>query len=1442
MSTLGSLTRQATGHVLGRTITGDLEVEELTALIAEAEARLGDGTPFQAADQANDVGQSAPLDQSIIDLRGAGADVYAIAREARQIFRDFLPDGVLREEERRVYTRLYGEPLPQTEQATRNDNLEDGAQVDGPAFSSEALASSDAESTTSLEERAHPFTTLGKGGTTPSTIFLPKRTFGIPLQSILGDYSNRQLKETSEQTFGGPGLPDSPLTPRSGRSRKQVPVPLQASQVFMGEMEANAFLTAVMPPAYAAITSVLVETRKRLGQTWLTELLAKEGGARVLDAGAGGAGILAWNEVVNAHWESVHSADASPPRTPTTRAVVLTGSDPLRHRSAALLENTTFLPRLPDYVHARDKPTLDDERSTQSRKQFDVIISAYSLLPFKEDWEKKQYVQNLWSLLRPTGGILILIEKGMPRGFEAVAGARDMLLERYIATPEGHSTHYTAKQSVDEDAVHRPLPGMIVAPCTNHEKCPMYRVPGESRGRKDFCSFQQRYIRPPPMQRVLGARDRNHDDVDFSYVSVMKGRDLRERQFSNWNHLSDPLSSAKTASGARAQSHGNTDRWRQECKTGFATTTPDTVAAATDSGTGLPPTHLLPRVILAPLKRQGHVMMDVCTPLGTLERWTVPRSFSKQAFRDARKAQWGDLWALGAKTTIPRKLRLGAESQENKSIRGNDERKKRKALAILEAKEEQREACTGELDHPGQEDIDEEWDGEKDDSEDGNEQDDEALRQVWQDIGVGDIELPARHSAAPARQKARSILRPRRGAALEAAERPIYGPPDSEDLATRQAFAEWEAEFDPKSYARGPHRLQIRATKSATREGKRKYRELQRKAADNGLLWLLDKKRSAAEAEHLEPGDIIAAQRVSSCLGALARDNKLWRTKCFEKAPGATNPARSQTRSVTTWDQTAADERIDWYSEYIARHAPLSTVWCQSSQDIRGIALHNDCHGHAQHAVGCLDDGSVAIWDISQHHVGRRKFHQLAQTAPGLLFAQAASPRASTSTTLAPGFSGLVDCITLDSSTHKAYIAVGQTLNEIDLRTFRVISQNLYPWPITALSTQGDCSVPLSVGTSWSLHLFDPRASFRHRSRSPNDMRCAAPAEPEASIAYLANYTKDQSHSGMVARPQLPSPTADSLSQMLQPQPMRRPRIELSDCAQIEPGPQSILHNGDHEILIAGRFPSIVSYDRRCFPRVDYVIHSGARLSCLASIPHPPKAACDSTRATSTLIAGGEYNGRGSLELYSLSSRSQERKHSSDDLDIDGPGPGLAAPAGESELDDRSSAYSYRNRQQASSAKILSVASVGSRIVFSDAEGGIRWVERDGRALARRWNINAYHVDHHTGSGAPAGDLVARKIVPVVDGGTFESPRGTRGDGDLLVFTGEKVGIITTKPQYEDHDELVRAFDDNGNEQAQDDREKSALYSRTMRLALERQADERRWMSRFRLKRGVHSS
>ncbi|KAL6251011.1 37S ribosomal protein S22 [Rhinocladiella similis] len=571
--------------------------------------------------------------------------------------------------------------------------------------------------------RTHPFTRLGKFATNPGNVQLPQEEFVRPMNRLMSNFSNKHLKEICEKTFGGPGLPDSPLTPRSGRSRAQISIPIDASQQSMGEMEANAFVTTVMPPTYAAVMSVLVETRKRLGSTWLNNLLAKEGGPRILDAGAGGAGIIAWRELIQAHWDAMHDSDRDPPPPPASKSVVLTGSDTLRHRAAALLENTTFVPRLPNYIYTRNTPTLEDDRPAQQRKQFDVVIAAHSLFGLQEDYMKKQHVENLWSMTNHDGGVLILIEKGVPRGFEAIAGARELLLERHIAIPEGNKTAYSEQHQSDDTHVHEP--GMIIAPCTNHEKCPMYRVPGPSKGRKDFCSFQQRYIRPNYLQRVLGARDRNHDDVDFSYLSVMRGDDLRRRQVDSWLGIVDGLSAPNHPDPKTlGEDH---KAWMQLCQSGFEGINPNTALTQSNpfidgkERSTLPATWNLPRLVFPPMKRRGHIIMDVCTPEGQIERWTVPRSFGKQAYRDARKSRWGDLWALGAKTRIARSLRLGGpDTKEARRARNRNERLKDQAEELMEKMEQEKMAEMEEV---------------------------EEFASVFEDDLVEDIEMPVARTA-----------------------------------------------------------------------------------------------------------------------------------------------------------------------------------------------------------------------------------------------------------------------------------------------------------------------------------------------------------------------------------------------------------------------------------------------------------------------------------------------------------------------------------------------------------------------------------------------------------------------------------------------------------------------------------------------------------------------
>ncbi|OBT95945.1 37S ribosomal protein S22 [Pseudogymnoascus verrucosus] len=500
------------------------------------------------------------------------------------------------------------------------------------------------------EIRTHPYTMAGRFGTNPSTIFLPEESFVQPLTDLLKRSDIKHLTEAAEKAFGGPGLPYSASTPKASSLLPQKHIGLEASQYRMSEIEADAYMAAVMPGVYASVMGTLVETRKRLGPKWIRDMLLREDGQgpSVLDAGAGGAGAIAWKEIMQTEWdimadEGLVEAGSKVPG----KSTVLTGPETLRDRMSVILENTSFLPRLPEYIHSANYERRMDSSKPQPRKSYDVIIAPHTLFPLKEDFKRKNQVRNLWSLLNPNGGVLIIIEKGIPRGFEAVAEARSQLLDKHIASPG--ATHIVNGNLNNDDPDIAKDKGMIIAPCTNHLPCPMYPVPGISSGRKDFCHFGQRFIRPGFQQRVLGANRKNHEDAQFSYLAVRRGVDARDPSTS-----STPLVQGQSATDAAFAGH----EAGSDPDLGYHTQKP------ADSFSTLS----LPRMVLTPLKRRGHVSIDLCTPSGTLERWTVPKSFSAQAYRDARKAKWGDLWALGAKTRVQRTARLGKPMDKAKEV------------------------------------------------------------------------------------------------------------------------------------------------------------------------------------------------------------------------------------------------------------------------------------------------------------------------------------------------------------------------------------------------------------------------------------------------------------------------------------------------------------------------------------------------------------------------------------------------------------------------------------------------------------------------------------------------------------------------------------------------------------------------------------------------------
>ncbi|KAG0130298.1 hypothetical protein HOY82DRAFT_562569, partial [Tuber indicum] len=109
--------------------------------------------------------------------------------------------------------------------------------------------------------RTHPLTSVGR---------FPSSQIGLPqwvrdrTESVIADVATLHLVESAHKTLSGPQLLLSPIYARK-RSKHQLTIPLNPVNSHMSDMDANVFLTAVMPGLYAQCLSSLTELRKRLG-------------------------------------------------------------------------------------------------------------------------------------------------------------------------------------------------------------------------------------------------------------------------------------------------------------------------------------------------------------------------------------------------------------------------------------------------------------------------------------------------------------------------------------------------------------------------------------------------------------------------------------------------------------------------------------------------------------------------------------------------------------------------------------------------------------------------------------------------------------------------------------------------------------------------------------------------------------------------------------------------------------------------------------------------------------------------------------------------------------------------------------------------------------------------------------------------------------------------
>ncbi|KAK8046263.1 Myosin-1 [Apiospora saccharicola] len=574
----------------------------------------------------------------------------------------------------------------------------------------------------------------------------------------------------------------------------------------------------------------------------------------------------------------------------------------------------------------------------------------------------------------------------------------------------------------------------------------------------------------------------------------------------------------------------------------------------------------------------------------------------------------------------------------------------------------------------------------------------------------------------------------------------------------------------------------------------------------------------------LETTDIIHLQRCSRRLLKLSRDNVFWRTRCLltssflegiklrrgahfpdvlegvinddndddTASPDGVNPdterplpldfpwvsraarKREIQKITANWDPSFPGETINWYDEYIHRNSPIAVSWFERPQ-IRDGGLKDTIEVKG---VAVYQHGDEEVFAVSPSTTGNKKGSILQQSKAGLLRMNSSrSPYLS------------ADCVSIDNSRGRAFFAVQGHVVEVDLETLQVVGDQPYEWTITTMSS-AQPGVPLTIGTLHGIHLHDYRYGRyveQTRQERIDDFDRYGPRRLSLLL------------SSDPLPPYAPLPHSNPLSIIHLEQPGNKQAV--SD-----------------DIFVAGRFSNILNYDRRMFPSIKGSLHSGARLCSLTSLPYHFSSVDSELRRKGelsleqvekikqttggrTLVACGEYNTKGSLEIYGL-------------------GPPL--PGQDSYGVNLNSVM--KNRQTASQSKLLSVINHGTSLLVSDGQGYLKWVERDGFTEIRRHYIGPAEKIADNSSlfnEMPGSGEIARKLLSTQ---SRQASNDKSNDDDILLWTGEKLGLVnfTSKQGFTADD--FEEGDTRTPEEVAAEREKQR-YEERMRQALERDAD-----------------
>ena len=452
-------------------------------------------------------------------------------------------------------------------------------------------------------------------------------------------------------------------------------------------------------------------------------------------------------------------------QAPPLSAMQYTGVDP----SQSMLDAAAIL--MSDSSNGRI-PTLWDrvgdvvKRCHKTGERFDLINASFVLSELAGDPMRRAAVLLLYELLAP-GGCLVIAEGGSPVGSHTVRTARQLLLDKFGKVTQQEqreqeeqpqSGRKTKQQLSRTQALleapnglkHSDLWATVLAPCTHDKVCPLR--PGA------WCSFSQ---------RVHSPLVRSDNAEKYSYVVMQRAAKDPRNSIMDW---------AEDSGDADVESRMSKDPTPLQVLRDAALTPKGKEPAVLEEVDWEEYQPSLrrqewSRILRSPLKRNGHIVMDLCGPDGDLQRATVTRGTLPKIpalYAALRKTSWGGLHpALQNGEGLSTRSSTFALSAAEKLVVANKKAAATAAAAtsLKQPKWQKQQQDKDYQEHSPQEEVEQESLAPRAGAGAGADESESAtLRQMWESI-------PDTPLIDPTQKIGRRALRARRGAALSATRR-----------------------------------------------------------------------------------------------------------------------------------------------------------------------------------------------------------------------------------------------------------------------------------------------------------------------------------------------------------------------------------------------------------------------------------------------------------------------------------------------------------------------------------------------------------------------------------------------------------------------------------------------------------------------------------------------